>query len=85
MLAPFTYELLSDAKNKHKFATSSGRPNLCNGTSFLNPFFDFSSKELSTIGVSMKNGKTELHLILYGPNSRAIDLLKPINPALVIA
>ena len=74
------YDDESDAKNKHKLATSSTVPPLFRGIP-LRHCFMVSSGSFSVISVSIKPGAMTLVLILREPNSKAIDFEKPIIPA----
>ena len=76
--------VLQEARNKVRFATSSTVPPRFNGIASLQPCTIFSSR-LAVISVSIKPGAIALQRIFLDPNSRAIDLVKPIIPALLAA
>ena len=74
------YDDESDAKNKHKLATSSTVPPLFKGIP-LRHCLMVSSVSFSVISVSIKPGAIALHLIFLEANSSAIDFVKPFTPA----
>ena len=74
----------SDERNKQRFATSSGLPPLLRGISSIH-LFTISSLNSLVISVSIKPGAITFDLMFLEPNSKAIDLEKPIIPALEAA
>ena len=81
MTCPVIYDDKSDAKNRHRFATSLDSPGLFRGI-FSVQLSIIESDKLSVISVLINPGAITLHLILLDPSSCAIDFEKPIIPAL---
>ena len=75
-----TIRQVSDAKNKHALAISSGVPPRLSGIASRQPFTVSSGKE-PVISVSIKPGAIALQRILREPNSKATDFVKPKIPA----
>ena len=72
---------MSEAKNTVALAISSVLPPRFNGMLSLHPCTVASSKP-AVISVSIKPGAITLQRMLREPNSKAVDLLKPIIAAL---
>ena len=79
MTCPVIYDDKSDARNKHKLATSCVSPGLLRGIVLFQDSITDADK-LSVISVLIKPGAMTLHLILLAPNSIAIDFENPIIP-----
>ena len=77
---------ISDDKNKIRLATSCGfnwRFKHC--LSNINFLYFGVSQCLICLSVAIDPGVTELHLILYFPNSLANDLVNPITAYLAVS
>ena len=78
---PVTYAERSEPKNTATLATSSGVPPRRNGICSAHFFFT-SSDNTHVISVMINPGQIAFARTFLEPNSLAIDLAKPIIPAL---
>src|SRR5216683_1777465 len=79
--SPVMYDAASLARNATALATSSAVPSRASGIASINRALT-GSPHSDVMSVSIRPGETAFTRIFREPNSLAIDLVRPINPAL---